>query len=131
MIQRLYIAQCDRCQLYVAPTSSRTPALHDLALSATRAAEQDAVAYAVMRGWCAYPLLCPACNDLIRGGLREQARGDDAPPEGDGLYANLAKILNALDQAGECVRLEEGAVTGVSTNVEWDPNGRRYVVVQA
>lgn len=72
MIQRLYIAQCDRCQLYVAPTSSRTPALHDLALSATRAAEQDAVAYAVKRGWCAYPLLCPTCNDLIRGGLRKR-----------------------------------------------------------
>lgn len=53
------------------------------------------------------------------------------PRKAMGLYANLAKILNALDQAGECVRLDEGAVTGIIANVEWDPNGRRYVVAQA
>lgn len=28
-------------------------------------------------------------------------------------------------------RLDEGAVTGIIANVEWDPNERRYVVVQA
>lgn len=48
-----------------------------------------------------------------------------------GLYANLARALNALDDAGECARLDEGAVVGILANIEWDPAGKRYVVVQA
>lgn len=48
-----------------------------------------------------------------------------------GLYVNLAKALNALDEAGECVRVDEGGVVGIVGNVEWDPDAQRYTVVQA
>lgn len=46
-----------------------------------------------------------------------------------GLYVSLKKALDALDEAGEMVRLDEGAAVGILASVEWD--GTAYTVVQA
>lgn len=53
------------------------------------------------------------------------------PQKTMGLYANLARALNSLDEAGEYARLDEGGVTGIIANVEWDSDQQKYVVVQA
>ena len=48
-----------------------------------------------------------------------------------GLYLSLTKALNALEDAGEDVRLDDGSAAGLSAGIEWDPEACRYVVVQA
>lgn len=52
-----------------------------------------------------------------------------------GLYVNLAKALNALEDAGEDLQLTTWApleITGISgVTVQWDSVAERFTVVQA
>jgi hypothetical protein len=78
----------------------------------------------VARGWSAYPILCPDCA----------ARAKEATVTNKiaGLYLNLAKALNALEEAGEDPRGYDGSgviVEGISGRVTYSPSG--HVVEQA
>lgn len=111
-VRASYIITCDKCG-----TDS----------GASRPTEQDATAYAVAGGWSAYPTLCPDCN----------ARAKEATVTNKiaGLYLNLAKALNALEEAGEDVRqgeyMQTPELVGETGTVRWDPETERYGVVQA
>lgn len=49
-----------------------------------------------------------------------------------GLYLNLAKALNALEEAGESINFDEGdSVSGWSGAARWDPETERWNVAQA
>lgn len=85
---------------------------------------QDAQARALELGWSLYPVLCRCCN----------ARAKEATVTNKiaGLYLNLAKALNALEEAGEDPRGYDGSgviVEGISGRVTYSPSG--HVVEQA
>jgi hypothetical protein len=48
-----------------------------------------------------------------------------------GLYLNLAKALNALDEAGELITLATNDIEGNSGVVEYDWDSNRWNVAQA
>lgn len=102
-----YVVTCDKCG-----TDSGD----------SRPTEQDATAYAVAGGWSVYPTLCPDCA--------AKAKEAAVTNKIAGLYLNLAKALNALEEAGEDPRGCDGGgilISGDTGGVEWTPDGFRVV----
>lgn len=111
-----YAAQCPRCHRF----AGEEGAVDIPSRAFLGETEHAAVAHAVARGWSAYPLMCPECNTAAKEGLVTNKTA--------GLYVNLAKALNALEQAGE----DPGrtAIEGNSADVEWNPDQQAWIVVQ-
>jgi len=118
-----YRVKCDKCGNWLGTGVPGYPATatnsDDSPLFRT---SHDATAHAVARGWSAYPVLCPDCA----------ARAKEATVTNKiaGLYLNLAKALNALEEAGEAPITETDlTVDGLSGKVIRSED--RWTVVQA
>lgn len=124
-VERIYRIRCDRCGGYLPKPSAppSVPAAIDPSATPVFTSEQDAVAAALRRGWSAYPLMCPRCN--------ERAREATVTNKIAGLYISLAKALNALEEAGEEPSLNGIEFDGGSAGVSWDAETGRWTVVQA
>lgn len=108
-IQKLYRAQCGNLECLARFDQLFT-------------SYQDAEAAALERGWSVYPLLCDECNS--------QAKEDTVNHKIAGLYVNLVKALNALEEFGEEVQGEYAMIHGNSASVLRDPGSERWNVVQ-
>jgi len=64
-LERLVRVKCDHCEQFLPPAFAprQEAAWLNPVNTPLFTSEQDAVAAALDRGWSAYPLLCPACNN--------------------------------------------------------------------
>lgn len=121
---QFYVASCDLCGKYASRPIDPRPIVDDRNGAFLSASEQNVMTNAIRKGWSAYPVLCPSCNGRVKE--------DTVTNKIAGLYLNLVKALNALEEAGEEVRFD-GALhaDGNGGAVTWDADAGRWMVAQA
>lgn len=122
-IYTFFRVQCV-CERYLAPEASPEATVTDSTDSPLFVDFSSAYDGAVRRGWSSYPLTCPDC-------AAQRAKRQAMNNKIAGLYLNLAKAMNALEEAGEDPQPGTAFVDGEHGGIFWNPDAERWTVSQA